>query len=424
MSQGSGAKERLPRVLLILAITLLACAIVISRRPDAFTNGQFYGEDGAVWFADAYMRGPFASLFLSYAQYFQLVTRLAPVVAAPFGIVHAPLIYNICGLLLQIAPVPYFLSRRFGSVVPSFWMRVLFSAVYLLMPSTELNVAISNAQFHLAILATLVVVAPEPKRWHWITVDLLAVALCGLSGPFVYILFPVAVCCLLVRRKRFTGVLCALVAVTLAAQVYASTMSSRAHWGLGASLHNFLLIICNRVILAGLFGEEGGTHVFLRNFPDATVLAGVICIVGLSVGVFAALRAPWELRLFALAAGGLVVAGLVNPLVLSSGHQWAIMAHSPGGERYFFMAQVAWVVTLLWAVSHLPRTWATRAIWAVVTMAFVSGLVIAWQYPPFANLNWPREARMITTSAPGTKLVLPINPPGGGVVGAIRVTVK
>jgi hypothetical protein len=88
------------------------------------------------------------------------------------------------------------------------------------------------------------------------------------------------------------------------------------------------------------------------------------------------------------------------------------------------MAQVAWVVTLLWAVSHLPRTWATRAIWAVVTMAFVSGLVIAWQYPPFANLNWPREARMITTSAPGTKLVLPINPPGGGVVGAIRVTVK
>jgi hypothetical protein len=421
VNQTSGAGERLPRALLITAITLIACAIVISRRVDAFTNAQFYAEDGAVWFAHAYVRGPLAALGLSYAQYFQLVTRLAPVVAAPFGIVHAPLIYNICGLLLQVAPVPFLLSRRFETVVPSFWARVAVSAVYLLMPSTQLNVTITSAQFHLAILATLVIIAPEPKRWYWIAFDLSTVVLCGLSGPFVYILLPITLLCLWLRRRRFTAVQSAMFAVTLVAQVYASRLSTRPHYGLGANLHNFVLIICNRIILGGLFAEEGGTHVFLASFSHATVVAGVICLVGVSVGVFATLKAPWELRLFTLAAFGVVVAGLVDPLVSPSGNQWTIMAFSDGGERYFLMAQVAWVVTLLWFASSLPRMWMTRATLGVVVVAFASGLVTAWQYPPFINFNWPQEARTIITSAPGSKLVLPINPGGRW---AIRITVK
>jgi hypothetical protein len=421
VSQASGAGERLPRTLLILAITLLACAIIISRRVDVFTNAQFYAEDGVVWFADAYSRGPLAALGLSYEGYFQIVARLAPVVAAPFGIARAPMIYNIGGLLLQVAPVTYFLTRRFETVVPSFWARVAVSAVYLLMPAPELNVDITSAQFHLAILATLVLIAAEPKRWYWIAFDLLAVALCGLSGPFVYILFPVALLCLLVRRRRFTAVLCAMLAVTLAAQVYASRLSLRTHYGLGASLHAFVLIICNRVILAGLFAEDGGSHVFLAGFPHATVVAGLICLVGLLVAGFAALRAPWELRLFALAAVGVVVGGLVDPLVGPSGNAWTVMAVSGGDERYFFMAQVAWLLTLLWVASRLPRVWMTRAAWGVVAAAFALGLLIAWRYPPFVNFNWPKEARTISTSAPGTKLVLPINPGGPW---AIRITVK
>jgi hypothetical protein len=400
---------------------VLACAIVISRRPDAFTNAQFYAEDGARWFAGAYTYGPLGALGLSYSGYFQLVSRLAPVLAAPFGIANSPLIYNICGLLVQVAPVLYFLSRRFETVVPSFWARVGVSAVYLLMPSTELNVTITTAQFHLAILATLVIVAPEPKQWYWVAFDLSAVALSGLSGPFAYILLPVSLLCLLVRRRRFTGVLCSVLAVTLAAQVYAGTLSTRAHYGLGAGLHDFVLIICDRVILAGLFAEEGHTHVFLAGTQHATVFAGLICLLGLAVVGFAVLRAPWELRLFGVVALGLVFAGLVDPLVSAGGNQWTAMVLSQAGERYFLMAQVAWVVTLLWAASRLPHVWMTRAAWGVGAAALASGLVTAWSYPPFLDYHWAGEAHTIMAAAPGTKEVLPIPP---GAPWAIKITVK
>jgi len=49
------------------------------------------------------------------------------------------------GLLVQIAPVLFFVSGRFRPLVPSLWVRIALSAVYLLIPTTELNVTITNA---------------------------------------------------------------------------------------------------------------------------------------------------------------------------------------------------------------------------------------------------------------------------------------
>jgi hypothetical protein len=400
---------------------VIACGVVISRRPDAFTNAQFYAEDGAVWFADAYTRGPLAALGLSYEGYFQVVSRLAPVVAAPFGLIREPLIYNIGGLLLQVAPVAYFLTRRFERVVPSIWVRIALSGAYLLAPAPELNVDITSAQFHLAILATLVIIAVEPTRWYWVVFDLLIVALCGLSGPFVYILFPAALLWLLVRRRRFTVAISTVLAIALVAQIYASRLSPRVHYGLGASLHALVLIVCNRIILAGPFAEDGGGHVFIRPFPHAALLAGFICLLGLAVAGFAVLKAPWELRLFALVAFGVVAGGLTDPLVAPGGNAWTIMALTGGDERYFFMAQVAWVVTLLWAASRLSREWMKHGAWSAVALVFASGLATAWRYPPFTDFNWSLEAHTISAATPRTKLVLPINP---GPPWAIRVTAR
>ena len=64
---------------------LVAAAIVFAHRVDAFTNPQFYAEDGR-WFSDAYNVGPLHALGFALAGYFQVVSRLGPVIAAPFGV--------------------------------------------------------------------------------------------------------------------------------------------------------------------------------------------------------------------------------------------------------------------------------------------------------------------------------------------------
>jgi len=130
------SRKRESRLVAIPLAAALSCAIVISRRPDAFTSPQFFAEDGARWFSDAYNLGPWHAIWLSWEGYFQLLSRLAALVEAPFGASNAPLVFNILGLLVQIGPVLYFISGRFQPVVPSVLCRAAISAVYLLMPST------------------------------------------------------------------------------------------------------------------------------------------------------------------------------------------------------------------------------------------------------------------------------------------------
>lgn len=399
---------------------ILAVAIVIAHRVDAFTTPQFYAEDGARWFSDAYNFGLLRALGLSLAGYFQVISRLGPVMAAPFGLANEPLTYNICGLLIQVAPVFYLISSRFDTVVSSLWVRVVLSAVYLLMPADELNVDITSAPFHLAVLATLVIVAPTPTRWYWRGFDLTAVLLCGFSGPFVYILFPAAVLWFVVRRKRYTLLIMAVLAVAVAAQFYASRLSPRPEVSLGADLQNFIFIVCDRIILAGIFAEPGHRHVYLAGRPHGLVLAALTCVVTIPLVLFAARRAPWELKLFGLVSLGIVGAGLLSPLVSLTGNQWFVMATSGSAGRYFFMARVALVVTLLWAASRLPRLWMTQTAWAAAALAFATGFPV-WGYTPFVNYHWPQEVRTIQTAKPGTHLVLPI-PPGNGW--AVDITVR
>jgi hypothetical protein len=402
-------------------ITAVAAALVVSRRPDAFTNAQFYAEDGTRWFSEAYNLGPWQALFTSYEGHFLLQPRLVALIATPFGMANAPLIYNLFGLAFQVAPVTFFMSSRFRPVLPSLWSRGAMSAVYLLMPSTELNVTVACAQFHLAILATLVIIAPRPSGWRWKTFDIATVTLCALTGAFVYVLLPVALLWWWLRRWRWTCVLNAVFAVGLVAQLYSMLLAPRTQFPLGATLHDLILIVCDRWILAGLFAEEGHTHVFVAGMPHGTVIAAVICLLGLPVVVFAALRAPWELRFFTLAGLGIAAAGLAVPLVSATGHQWDIMVMGRAGERYFVMLQVAWVLIVLWAASRLPRRWLRGAGWGLAAVAFASGLVTAWSYPAFTNYDWPREAQTIMNAPPGTHLSLTIPP---GPPWAVNVTAK
>lgn len=405
----------------MLAVVAVAVAVIFSRRPDALTTPQFYAEDGAQWFQDAYAMGAWQALFVSYQGHFLLQPRLVALIATPFGPGPAPLIYNLLGLGFQVAPILLFLSRRFEVVLPAIWVRLALSAVYLVMPSAELNVTIASAQFHLAILAVLVLIAPPPENRWWGAFDLVTVALCALTGAFVYVLLPCAVIWWAVRRRAWTGVLCAVLTAGLVAQVWSLFLGPRGQYPLGANLPDLFIIICDRVILGGLFAEVGGTHVVVAGLPHAGLIALGVCAVAAPIVAYALLRAPWELRVFDLFAGGIAAAGIAQPLVSAQGHQWMIMATTNSGERYFLMAQVAGVVTLLWAASRLPRAWLRGGAWLLTAAAMASGLVAAWQYPAFINYDWPHEASLITSSAPGTHLSLPINP---GPPWAVTITVR
>ena len=64
-----------------LGITLAACAAVLAaRRPEMFSNPQFWAEDSTVFYHGAYTRGATA-IFEPYASYLHLVPRLTAALA-------------------------------------------------------------------------------------------------------------------------------------------------------------------------------------------------------------------------------------------------------------------------------------------------------------------------------------------------------
>ena len=81
------------------------------RRPDALLNAQFWAEDGAFWYADAYNAGPWISLFQPENGYFQTISRLVAGISLLFPLRDAPLFFNVAAITIQALPV-YSCGRR------------------------------------------------------------------------------------------------------------------------------------------------------------------------------------------------------------------------------------------------------------------------------------------------------------------------
>src|SRR5215471_20971793 len=118
-ARAAGEKEvptaRSAGALFELAVFLAALLILFLRRPDALLNAQFYAEDGARWFADAYHVG-WRCLLIPDSGYLQTVSRLIGLAMQWIPFVLVPLFMNLCALSFQILPVNIFLSSRFETI--------------------------------------------------------------------------------------------------------------------------------------------------------------------------------------------------------------------------------------------------------------------------------------------------------------------
>ena len=202
---GSGAEWRF-----LLVVFLVACLLIFLRRPDALTNPQFYAEDGAFWYTDAHDLGGLRALLLPYSPrgYFHSLGRLAGLAAQAVPMLWAPLVFNIIAITIEALPAVLLASRRFAPTLPPRWARILLAFLYVALPTTWLTISnVTHGQWHLAVLASLVVVAaPGNGRW-WRGFDVVVVVLSGLTGPTCLLLTPVAALAWWLRRTRWSLVL-------------------------------------------------------------------------------------------------------------------------------------------------------------------------------------------------------------------------
>lgn len=390
------------------AAFLAAAALVFSRRPDAFLNAQFFAEDGVVWYSNAYQLG-LRSLLLPEAGYLHTLSRLAALLAVLFPLAAAPLVMNLCALLLQVLPVNLFLSRRFSGI--SLPLRLLGCFLYLALPNTfEIDANMTTVQWHLALLACLVLFARPGKTAAWRVFDIVILALLSVDGPMGVLLTPVAFLLWWARRDRWHAVLCGALIPGAAIQsvVLLFSQSQRAAAPNGASFKLLLSILGRQIFLAALLGIDTVRHLVSRHgFFAAEVLA---LAIGVMILAYAFRLGSLELKLFIGFAALVMALSLARPLASDRVAQWQVLSYPGGGDRYYFFPLLAFFAALVWMAVN-SGAWRPARYFALALL-LLSSFAIArdWRYPPFLDLNFREYAREFDRAAPGTRISIPINP--------------
>ena len=278
-----------------ILIFITAFAILISRRPDALLNAQFWAEDGAVWYAQAYNLGIMHSLVLPHTGYFQTVSRLTAGVAQFFPLIWAPLLFNITAIFIKILPVNLNTTSRFSKLIPSLATRLFLALVYLSIPNSyEVHANITNAQWHLAILACMIVLATPSRLAVWRLFDVGFILLSALSGPFSIFLAPITALLWWLRRERWTFLLLLCLSIGSLVQGIAILLtghSNRPDTPLGATPELFAKILGGQVFLGGLIGQKGYELISSHSlaFSLLTILAA---IAGIAMFLYCIFKDP------------------------------------------------------------------------------------------------------------------------------------
>lgn len=387
----------------------LACLLIVSHRPDAVRNAQFYAEDGAVWFAQAYNFGWLHSLLLQQNGYLQTLPRLAAGLGLLVPLRWAPLAMNLVGITLQALPAILLLSRRLANWGP-LPLRACWALAYLVLPNVmELEATVTEGQWHLALLACLVILAEPPAPFGWLVFDVAVLLVCGLTGPFCLVLLPVGLLYWYLRRPRRQAVF--LLLLTLAsllqfAAVIRTAAVARSQAPLGVTPQLFLQLVAGRVYMAALWGDKSlaaQQHLFLL-VP--------VMLLGTGFLIYVLLKAILELRLLIIFCFVIFGLSLAHPMASYVQPQWEVLSIA-AGQHYWFLPMVAFIWSLVWCCFCAPSAWICN-IAKLLLLTMPVG-ISDWRYPPYKDMGYSGYVQQFKT-AQTASFRIPLFPVGWEMV--------
>ncbi len=396
------------------ALAVLAGLALFSRQPDRLRHPELWAEDGAVWIGDAYNHG-LTSLLMVHSGYLQTLSRLGGLLSLVLPMTDVPLAFALVAFVAQLAPAVLLLSPRGAKLVPSAPARLLLAGYYIGLPnSAETYVNLTNAMWHLALLALLIIVLPKPAGKAGYAADGCALVLAGLSGPFALFLAPIACVHAWVGRRDREGkariAYAALITLCAAVQGISIHLYAGAQRlpNLGSNFTRLAHILANQIFLGGVAGAFYVKDLMAQGWWNAAWPAGVVCAAGLLLAAVAFWRGPPAHKSL-VALGVLVLAGsLASPVVATSGSQWAQMAVPGIGGRYVMIGMLGWFAGFLVLSGQRRWKWLGRGL----VLASCAGVAADWHISRYPPTGFQAAARAFDAAPAGTPAVFPENPAG------------
>lgn len=409
------------------AVFIVALLVIISRRPDAVFNPQFWAEDGTIFYAESYNNGSWQSLFSTYAGYLHAVPRLTAAFAMYFPLKVAPLIFNLFAIIIQILPVNLFVSSRFSWLVPNIKYRIYISFLYLVLPGCfEIHANITNAQWRIALLLFMVMITPALSLIHKIF-DVILISIGSLTGPFSAIMMPIIPFFIISRKKRIHQknypkdsffypklILLVIVSILHLIVIFNDKQGQGRISKVGVNvfsietLTTIAKIFSNQLILMSTLGSNLTAKV-IKIFPEQlyTYVSLLLLVFGIIFLIYLFRKSPLELSI-------LIIFSALIPLIAiaSALPDIALFTIINYGGRYWFSLVLSFSIGILWLCQRVYRKKQNRSkvLVGIVFVTMLIGIVNDWRHPDFKDYKFNDYADKFQKLPIGSEIVIPINP--------------
>ena len=403
-----------------LIVAAIAMVVIVCRRPELMFHAQFWAEDGIVYYGSAYNNG-LPSLLYPQENTLHIFIRGVALLTTWLPLKLAPLTFNIIAVAVMALPLFILWSD------PNFFKKLgdknklILTVLYLLIPNiAEIFGNLTNTQWFLAIAAILVLTRTNKqtaKRWLWF--DLLVLAACGLTGPYVLVLTLPALYLAFIYRTRPVYLKTALILALALLQV-AVYMRSVGDNQLSITsqvptvVRNYdrpIEMTGMRFVVLPILGSDAisTNHSINPKLADSAQLymLGMIALVFI---LLATIKGPPETKAliaFCLLVYAMSLLRAYREPVMAF---WDIMQFSTFGERYFFIPFFGWLVALVTLAGSKQRFWSSPA-W-VLLGAFLIFLPLSFKTATLPSLDFGHYAQDFQRANRGTQLCIPVNPGG------------
>jgi hypothetical protein len=390
----------------------IICAVlvlggIIGHRPDLIVTPQFFGDE-SLWFGDAYMHGAWHSLVTPQAGYLCVGSKIANIPAVLLPVRFAPAVFSGFAIAVQALMCLYLLSSRLDSIAP-LSARLLLCFYWVALPNCFEVLTLNNTQWILAVGGALVLLSSPPISAAWKIIDVAVIAVMGVTGPYCFLLLPIAFLLWFVRRRGWTAVFICILGITCIIQGYVLT-----HWH-GECVpvqlvnrHGVQLLAIQIFSLGILAMNAAVQQVVMARF----MVTGIFVGLGLAIVVLTLMRAPLELRLF-VAFGVLVTTAAAFRLHCDPHWRWdGLLSHEASSDRYWYIPRLGFVASLVWLALDTKWSIRTRSVARAALLCLALVALVSWRYPAPPDFHWPQYARELQNAPPGTTVWIPVNPPG------------
>lgn len=402
---------------------LLAFILIISRRPDAVLNPQFWAEDGTVFYAQAYNNGITNSLFSPYAGYLHAVPRLTAAFSMLFSLKSAPLVFNLIAIIIQILPVNFLISSRFSQLIPNINYRICISFLYIALPGCyEVHANITNTQWRVALLIFINIITQSSQALVNLF-DIIMISIGGLTGPFSILIIPIVVFLIfskkIINKKisdlfylKFGVLVCT--ALTQFIILNSNQIGQARLNKTGANVLSFndvkiiLEILTNHVFSISLFGTNI-TNYFINVLPDFlyNILDIMLLVAGLIASLYLLLKSPLELKSF------IIFAAFIPFTAIALEFPNITVFEAVGvGARYWFNLELAFSLGTVWICYKIysKKNRAAKIFAVTIIVAMSIGIVTDWEHPAFTDFKFAKYADQFIELSTGHEIIIPTNP--------------